>query len=142
MTADGEGLVNKSDRIIHHSKGSEANKLYKVNGLYYHYYSEVTPEGRVIMMGRASSLAGLWETRQLMHVHPAVDKEPNQGGLVELSNGKWYFLSHQGTGDWEGRAAVLLPVSWINGWPIIGILGKTVSAIWPGAGRSQHKVSR
>ena len=39
-----------SDKIIHQSHGSEANKLYKINGLYYHYYSEVRREGRVAMM--------------------------------------------------------------------------------------------
>jgi beta-xylosidase len=123
MTSDGEALLPGSDRIIHQSPGSEANKLYKRNGLYYHYYSEVTPEGRVIMLGRAPSLAGPWKTKQLFHVHPLVDKEPNQGGLIELSRGAWYFVTHQGTGDWEGRAGVLLPVTWIQGWPIIGRVG-------------------
>jgi beta-xylosidase len=52
-----------------------------------------------------------------------VDKEPNQGGLIELPSGKWYFISHQGHGDWEGRAGVLLPVTWIDGWPLIGRVG-------------------
>jgi beta-xylosidase len=128
----GDALQKGSDRIIHRSRGSEANKLYKIHGLYYHYYSEVTREGRVPMMERASSLNGPWESRQLMHVNPAVDKEPNQGGLVELKSGKWYFITHQGRGDWEGRAGVLLPVSWIAGWPIIGQVGSdgTGNMIW------------
>ncbi len=123
LTPDGERLVPGSDRIIHQSKGSEANKLYKVNGLYYHFFSEVHEEGRVIMMGRAHSLSGPWETRQLIHVNAPTDKEPNQGGLIELASAKWYFVTHQGTGDWEGRAGVLLPVRWVNGWPIIGQIG-------------------
>jgi beta-xylosidase len=124
MDASGQRLLPESDRIIHQSKGSEANKLYKINGLYYHYFSEVRPEGRVAMMERAHSLAGPWESRQIIHVNPAVDKEPNQGGLIQIPSGKWYFLTHQGTGDWEGRAAVLLPVTWIDGWPIPGRVGK------------------
>jgi len=104
-------------------------------------------------MERASRLDGPWETRQLIHVDKAVDKEPNQGGLVQIPeehaqvtppnpaervvppmcgavsggscapSGQWYFLTHQGTGDWEGRAGVLLPVSWIDGWPVIGRVG-------------------
>lgn len=123
MKADGKGLIPESDRIIHQSRGSEANKLYKINGLYYHYYSEVKAEGRVIMMNRARSLAGPWETRQLNHVSKTVDKEPNQGGLIELPSGGWWFITHQGTGDWEGRAMVLLPVQWTDGWPIIGTPG-------------------
>jgi beta-xylosidase len=120
LTADGKAIVPGSDRIIHQSRGSEANKLYKWQGMYYHYYSEVRPEGRVAMMERAKSLDGPWETRQLNHVHGAVDKEPNQGGIVQAPDGKWWFFTHQGRGDWEGRAAVLLPVTWVDGWPVIG----------------------
>jgi beta-xylosidase len=123
LTPDGKAIVAGSDRIIHQSRGSEANKLYKWNGLYYHYYSEVRPEGRVAMIERAHSLDGPWETRQLIHVHGAVDKEPNQGGIVQAQDGKWWFFTHQGRGDWEGRAAVLLPVTWIDGWPIVGRIG-------------------
>lgn len=124
MTSDGQHLVPGSDRTIHRSAGSEANKLYKINGFYYHLYSEVPREGRVIMMGRARTLLGPWETKQLIHVQPQVDKEPNQGGLLELPSRKWYFLSHQGTGDWEGRAVVLLAVTWMSGWPVIGRVGQ------------------
>jgi beta-xylosidase len=123
MTADGAHLIPDSDRVIHQSRGSEANKLYKINGMYYHYFSEVKAEGRVAMMERAKSLDGPWEIRQLNHVNKAVDKEPNQGGLVQLASGEWWFLTHQGDGDWEGRALCLLPVTWTDGWPLIGKVG-------------------
>jgi beta-xylosidase len=123
LNAAGDEVRMQSDQIIHRSEGSEANKLYKIQGLYFHYYSEVVPEGRVIMMERSHSLKGPWKIHQLIHVNPAVDKEPNQGGLVQLPSGKWYFVTHQGRGDWEGRAGVLLPVTWIDGWPIIGRVG-------------------
>ncbi|MEO7494017.1 MAG: glycoside hydrolase 43 family protein [Massilia sp.] len=123
MAPDGRSLDHASDRIIHQSPGSEANKLYKFGNTYYHFYSEVKAEGRVPMMNRAASLAGPWETRQLNHVAAALDKEPNQGGLIEVGENNWWFLSHQGNGDWDGRALVLLPVSWIDGWPIIGAPG-------------------
>jgi beta-xylosidase len=119
----GDMIEAGADQVIHRSSGSEANKLYKIRGMYYHYYSENAPEGRVGMMERSKSLNGPWEIHQLMHVDGAVDKEPNQGGLVELPSGKWYFLSHQGRGDWEGRAGVLLPVTLVSGWPIIGRVG-------------------
>jgi beta-xylosidase len=114
--------VMASDRVIHQSHGSEANKLYKIKGLYYHFFSEVHGEGRVAMMERANSLDGPWEVRQLNHVS-SEDKEPNQGGLLELPDGRWQFFTHQGRGDWEGRAACLLPVTWIDGWPVIGKVG-------------------
>ena len=122
LDADG-GLASTSSRIIHHSQGSEANKLYRIDGVYLHYYSEVRAEGRVPMMARARSLEGPWEHRQLLHVDPRTDKEPNQGGLVEAPDGSWWFLTQQGTGDWEGRAMCLLPVRWYDGWPVIGDIG-------------------
>lgn len=121
MTLDGKNLIAESDTIIHQSNGSEANKLYKINGLYYHYFSEVHREGRVIMMGRSKSLKGPWQIKQLNHVDKALDREPNQGGLIELENGKWWFFTHHGSGgSFEGRTASLLPVTWMDGWPIIG----------------------
>ena len=75
------------------------------------------------MMERAKSLDGPWEIRQLSHGNAHVDREPNQGGLIDLPDGRWYFFTHQGYGEWEGRAACLLPVTWIDGWPIIGKVG-------------------
>lgn len=123
MTADGKSLIMNSDRIIHQSNGSEANKLYKINQFYYHFFSEVKAEGRVMMMERSRSLEGPWEIKQLNHVNKATDREPNQGGLIQLPNNEFWFLTHHGTGEWEGRAASLLPVYWIDGWPIIGSVG-------------------
>jgi beta-xylosidase len=61
MTPDGKNLVMESDSIIHQSNGSEANKLYKINGMYYHYFSEVKKEGRVIMMKRSKNIYGPYE---------------------------------------------------------------------------------
>ena len=124
LSPDGKTLLRDSDRVIHQSQGSEANKLYKINGTYYHLYSEDRGgDGRVVMMERAKSLDGPWETRQLNRVNPGVDKEPNQGGLIQIPDGRWYFFTHQGRGDWEGRAACLLPVTWTDGWPILGKVG-------------------
>lgn len=141
MTPDGRSLIMESDSIIHQSQGSEANKLYKINGLYYHYFSEVKPEGRVIMMERSKNIYGPWEIRQLNHVNQKLDREPNQGGLLQTPTGKWHFLTHHGSGDWEGRVASLLPVNWIDGWPIIGEVGADTIGrmVWTGTKPIAHK---
>jgi beta-xylosidase len=124
MSSDGKSLLAETDTIIHQSNGSEANKLYKINGSYYHYFSEVKKEGRVVMMERSKSLKGPWEIKQLNHVNKDLDREPNQGGLIELENGNWWFFTHHGSGNsFEGRTASLLPITWMNGWPIIGSVG-------------------
>ncbi|MBW4891624.1 glycoside hydrolase 43 family protein [Mucilaginibacter sp. HMF5004] len=123
LTADGRDLVKESDKVIHQSRGSEANKLYKINGWYYHFFSEVKPEGRVVMMERSKNIWGPYgEVKQLNHAEKQFN-EPNQGGIVDTQNGDWYFYTHHGTGDWSGRVNSLLPVTWIDGWPIIGEVG-------------------
>jgi beta-xylosidase len=123
LSSDGKSLVTNSDVILHQSPGSEANKLFKYGGYYFHYFSEIKPEGRVPMIGRAVNITGPYEYRQILHVNKAVDKEPNQGALVQTQTGSWWFFTHHGTGAWEGRSASLLPVSWTNGWPVIGQTG-------------------
>ncbi|WP_295675423.1 glycoside hydrolase 43 family protein, partial [uncultured Mucilaginibacter sp.] len=120
MTPDGKQLIKGADKIIHQSKGSEANKLYKINGTYYHLFSEVKHDGRALMMERSNSLQGPYlETKQLSYTQQHIN-EPNQGGLVQTQNGDWFFLTHHGTGDWSGRVISLLPVLWTDGWPLIG----------------------
>lgn len=135
MTPDGKQLIMESDTIIHQSNGSEANKLYKINGLYYHYFSQVNRQGgRQIMMERSKSLYGPYEIKQLNKVDKTKDREPNQGGLIQLDDDKWYFFTHHGKGDWEGRPNSLLPVTWIKGWPIIGKVGNDTigEMVWTG----------
>jgi beta-xylosidase len=123
LTPDGRGLLKESDQVIHQSRGSEANKLYKINGFYYHLFSEVKPGGRVIMMERARTIYGPYDEAKQLKGADRDAMEPNQGGLVQTAAGEWYFLTHHGRGSWEGRCASLLPVTWREGWPLIGAAG-------------------
>ena len=43
--------------------------------------------------------------------------------LLKVLTGSGIFY-HHGTGDWAGRIASLLPVYWVDGWPIIGEVGQ------------------
>lgn len=123
MTADGTTIIKESGKVIYQSKGSEANKLYKINNTYYHFFSEVKKDGRAIMMQRSKNIYGPYtEVKQLSHTQKKYN-EPNQGGIVQTKKGDWYYLTHHGTGDWSGRVMSLLPVNWIDGWPIIGNAG-------------------
>jgi len=142
MTADGKTLLLPTDKVIHQSKGSEASKLYKINGYYYHFYSEVTPEGRMPFMERAKNVYGPYEERRQL-IHKA-DREPNQGGLVQTPQGDWYFVTHHGKAGWEGREVSLLPVTWTNdGWPIWGTLGAdgVGNMVWSGPNPAGAKPS-
>ena len=133
MTPDGKTLIRDSDQVIYQSKGSEANKLFKIGDTYYHFFSEVKPDGRAVMMQRSKNLYGPYEVKQLSHAQQEW-REPNQGGIVQTKAGDWYFLTHHGSGDWSGRIMSLLPVNWVNGWPILGTVGPDTIGrmVWSG----------
>lgn len=135
LNEKGEKIIEGSGRVIYQSKGSEASKLYKIKDLYYHFFSEVKDGGRVVMMRRAKTIAGPYSpARQIGHAQKNFH-EPNQGGIVNTQSGEWYFLTHHGSsGDWSGRNMSLLPVNWVNGWPILGKVGADTigNMVWTG----------
>ena len=121
MSPDGRLIDRASARLVNEGNGREANKIIKVGQWYYLVFSEYKyGVGRYVMARRSKNLIGPYkEERQL--ALPSLDAmEPNQGGIIQGPNGQWYFLTHHGTGDWSGRVVSLLPVTWIDGWPIIG----------------------
>ena len=136
MTPDGKTLIKESDKVIYSSKGSEANKLFKVGDTYYHFFSEVKSGARVVMMERSKNIWGPYEgPKQLSHAQKQFH-EPNQGGIVQTQKGDWYFLTHHGSGgDWAGRIMSLLPVNWVDGWPILGDVGPDKIGTMPWSGK-------
>lgn len=121
LSSDGKTILEDTKVLINQDKGREANKLYKIGRYYYHFYSEHTSAtGRYIMMQRSKQITGPYsEKRQLSYAQKEIN-EPNQGGLLDTPDGRWYFLAHHGTGDWSGRITSLIPVHWTEEWPIIG----------------------
>jgi beta-xylosidase len=71
--------------------------------------------------------------KQLNHVNKKLDKEPNQGGLIQLKmdNGGFLHTMVQAIGR---KSASLLPVTWVAGWPIIGKVGADTigTMVWSG----------
>jgi beta-xylosidase len=136
MSADGRSIDSKSAVLLNERYGREANKLIWHDGYYYLIYSEHrNGVGRYVMAKRDRDITGSFhETRQLLL--PCVESnEPNQGGIIEGPDGRWYFLTHHGHGDWAGRYVSLLPVEWVEGWPMIGdrTKGDLGSMVWQGA---------
>ena len=124
MTDDALDVVPGSGVLVNEGSGREANKLYRFNGMYYHLFSEVAGGGRRLMMQRGRSPMGPYTERRILS-HPQREwNEPNQGGYLQDARGKWFFLTHHGHGDWSGRIASLLPVTWLDGWPVIGEPGE------------------
>lgn len=46
---------------------------------------------------------------------------PGQGGLVDTPDGQWFYMAQFTDGNAGGRQPHLVPVTWINDWPVVGV---------------------
>lgn len=124
MSADGKQLLDEGV-IVYIGKIAEGTKIYKKNG----YYYLVIPEGGVEKgwqaVLRSRSIYGPYERRVVLETGKTNVNGPHQGGLVELESGETWFMHFQSAGA-LGRVCHLQPVSWVEGWPVMGINGEPV----------------
>ena len=128
MADDARSIDRSRARLVNEGNGREASKFIYHDGFYYLVFSEYKwGKGRYVMAKRDRSMEGSFsEERQLLN--PCVEaNEPNQGGIVLGPDKKWYFVTHHGSGDWAGRQMSLLPVTWQDGWPM---MGKDMEMVW------------
>lgn len=130
----------------------EGHHMYKINGMYYLISTDYMPNGRTLC-SRSKSIWGPYETRVITadetygyHAAPLtqfggriqpdgyefkigpLDKNAtactnaHQGGIVSTPNGQWWALLMQ---DFHsiGRTVCLMPMTWEDGWPMIGLKG-------------------
>ena len=135
MSPDGKKIDKESAIIINQGSGREASKLIKVDNWYYLIFSEHKHnKGRYVMAKRSRSMKGPYIEEKQIALPSVEANEPNQGGIVKGNGNNWYFLTHHGSGDWSGRIVSLLPVTWIDEWPIIGeVLPENIGTMkWDG----------
>lgn len=136
MAPDGKNIDRSKAVLINSGNGREANKLIRKDDWYYLIFSEHKPGiGRYVMAKRARKITGPYTEEKQLALPSVEAMEPNQGGIVLGKDGNWYFLTHHGSGDWSGRIVSLLPVTWIDDWPIIGeVLPDKIGTMkWTGA---------
>ena len=130
----------------------EGHHMYKINGQYYLISTDYRPNGRTLC-SRSESIWGPYETRvitadETFGYHPVGLTEwqgrivpdgskftigfedvnataatnIHQGGIVQTQKGDWYALLMQ---DFHsvGRTVTLAPLTWKNGWPMVGLEG-------------------
>ena len=98
---------------------AEGSQMFKINGKY--YLCNITwPKGdmRTEIIHRADKITGPYEGRVLFH-----DQGIAQGGLIDTPQGEWYAYLFQDHGA-VGRTPFLIPVKWVDGWPVLGVNGK------------------
>ena len=97
----------------------EGSQLFKVNGKYY-LFNITWPKGgmRTVVIHRADKITGPWEGRIALQ-----DKGVAQGGLIDTPDGRWFAYLFRDFGA-VGRIPYLVPVKWVDDWPVLGIDGK------------------
>lgn len=105
--------------------GMEGAHAYKINGKYYLTCPAGGTEGWQICL-RSDNIYGPYEHKLIMN--DSGSYPPNglhQGGMVQLKNGDWWFIIMQDRGP-IGRVPHLVPVKWVDGWPMLGSGGKDI----------------
>lgn len=111
------------DGLVHGNHTTEGGKFYKKDG----YYYLLAPAGGVAtgwqIALRSKSIYGPYEMKKVLAQGSTIINGPHQGGLVETQTGQWWFLHFQDKGVY-GRIIHLQPVTWKDGWPVMGIKDK------------------
>ena len=130
----------------------EGHHMYKIDGMYYLISTDYKPNGRTLC-SRSKSIWGPYETRVITadenygyhaasltqfkgRIQPdgykfelgPLDKNAtacsnaHQGGIVQAKDGSWWALFMQ---DFHsiGRTVCLMPITWEDGWPMVGLKG-------------------
>lgn len=108
---------------------TEGSKIFKRNGYYYLFQIVFQGSGAGPWMYRSVNLygtkadgtpggpgdPGTYETKFLGSTIPS------QGAFVDTPDGDWYWVAQFNSGNYAGRRPHLLPVSWVDDWPMPGI---------------------
>ena len=100
---------------IYFNRGAEGSKVVKRHG--YYYLFQAVPSRLALVVSRAKSLRGPWETR------PQIDDRTggHQGAIVDLPDGSDYgFVMRDDR--FAGRMTHISPVHWADNWPVWGTI--------------------
>jgi beta-xylosidase len=111
----------------------EGHHLYKINGKYVDV--SAIPGGPVDqMVAIADSIDGPWKVERMVQgeslgvtAAAPLKAQPNdrglwlhQGGIVDTPSGEWWSIIMSDHGS-AGRMVALVPITWDNGFPLIGL---------------------
>ncbi len=120
-------------------QSSEGNRIFKRNGYYYLIHIEFLDagQGKGTYVLRSKNLfgtkpdgspgkpgdPGTYEIHRFGPVGPGFygQEIPGQGGLVDTPDGRWFWLAQFNQLVSDGRTSHLLPVTWIDDWPVPGV---------------------
>ena len=168
LNKDLTDIVPDSRRQMNAQGMGEGHHLYKINGKYFDV-SAIPGAHTDQVVARADSIDGPWQVERMVRseclgvptqnsvrggrgtnqtftvIHSAPDSGGgltlHQGGIVDTPSGEWWSIIMQDHGS-IGRMVALVPITWDNNFPIIGLPGNLRKApnTWlkPNTGHSQE----
>ncbi|MDI3521120.1 MAG: hypothetical protein PWR04_1108 [Anaerophaga sp.] len=122
MTPDGKSLIGEPVMVFdgHDDNPTvEGAKFYKHDGYYYIF----APAGGVAygwqLAMRSESPFGPYKAKRVLEQGSTNINGPHQGGWVETLKGEYWFIHFQDK-EAYGRVVHLQPMSWHDGWPVMG----------------------
>ncbi len=98
---------------------AEGAHMHKIDGMYYVFLiTWPAGGGRTQIVYRSDTLTGPYEGRIILD-----DAGIAQGGVFDTPEGDWYAMLFQDHGA-VGRIPHLIPVTWEDGWPVLGDNGR------------------
>jgi beta-xylosidase len=160
-------IVPNTRRQMNARGMGEGHHLYRINGKYYDV-SAIPGAHTDQVVARADSIDGPWEVERMVQgeslgvptqnsvrrgrggdpTFTITPSDPNsgggltlhQGGIVDTPSGEWWSIIMQDHGS-IGRMVALVPITWDNNFPIIGLPGNLRKApntwIKPNTGYTQ-----
>ncbi|MBR1770800.1 MAG: family 43 glycosylhydrolase [Lachnospiraceae bacterium] len=123
MAPDGTHLLTEPE-IIYDGRPTENDtiegpKVYKKDGWYYIFAPAGGVKGGFQVVLRARNIHGPYEYKVVMRQGDSPVNGPHQGAWVDTVTGEDWFLHFQDVYA-GGRIVHLQPMSWQDGWPVIG----------------------
>lgn len=119
-------------------RGLEGSHVYKINGYYYLYCTYGGLDGIQVAL-RSRNIYGPYEQKVVIRdTTPGINFGIHQGALMQTHTGEWWTILFVDSGPF-GRFPSLQPVTWEDGWPMVGVHGKAavtyrkpdVGKAWP-----------
>ncbi|MCM2680681.1 glycoside hydrolase family 43 protein [Echinimonas agarilytica] len=138
MSWDGTKILDEG-KLVYTGMGAEAAKIYRINDMWYIFMAQWTMgdkstlpgvknpknDRKQLVLRSKESIYGPYDVRTVLEKGSAFNnRSASQGGLMQAPDKSWWYMHQLIQNDdipFQGRPQCLEPVTWVDGWPIIGV---------------------
>jgi beta-xylosidase len=139
MSWDGTKILGEG-KLIYTGMGAEAARVYKIEGKWYIFLAQWTigdpstlpgvknPKNdrkQIVLRSKTNSIYGPYDVKTVLEKGTAFNnRSASQGALMQAPDKSWWYMHQLIQNDdipFQGRPQCLEPVTWVDGWPIIGV---------------------